>query len=128
MLRSFDAAISDKEKMRLVEATKTDFTLRRNNEHYLKIRELLKRDQRATFGPFFEERIVHVLKSRKENLDFLVLSFFKKYQLILVGILVALFVLNLVFTDELTFASIFGLEPEPTEDIYSVDVYKNLPK
>jgi hypothetical protein len=128
LLKSFDAAISDSERKKLTDATQNDFALRRNNSQYLKIRELLKRDVKATFGPFFEERIVHVIKSRKENLDFLVLSFFKKYQLIVLGILVALFVLNLVFTKELTFASLFGLEPEPMEDIYSVDAYKNLPK
>ena len=128
LLKSYDAAISDSERKKLSDVTENDSALRRNNSQYLKIRELLKRDVKTTFGPFFGERIVHVIKSRKENLDFLVLSFFKKYQLIVLGILVALFVLNLVFTKELTFTSLFGLEPEPTEDIYSVDVYKNLPQ
>ena len=128
LLKSYDAAISDGERKRLTDATGNDSALRRNNNQYQRIRELLKRDANATFGPFFGERIIHVIRSRKENLDFLVLSFFKKYQLIVLGILVALFVLNLLFTEDLTFASLFGLEPEPAEEIYSVDVYKNLPK
>jgi hypothetical protein len=128
LLKSYDAAINDGERKRLTDATGNDSALRRNNNQYQRIRELLKRDANATFGPFFGERIVHVIKSRKENLDFLVLSFFKKYQLIVLGIVVALFVLNLLFTEDLTFASLFGLEPEPAEEIYSVDVYKNLPK
>jgi hypothetical protein len=126
LLKSFDVPISAREREELSLGMQSDSTLRRQSDQYLKIRELMLRVEPDSFGPFFAERIMQQLKQRVNEIDYLIFFFFKKYQVLALGVLVALLITNLLFTDQLTLKSLFGIEQETTEDILSIDVYKNL--
>jgi hypothetical protein len=120
--------VDETQRTKLAQALKQDSFLKSLNDQYNQLREMLHRKEKATFGPFFSERIVHAINQRKENIDYVALSFFKKYQLLVLGIVVALFILNLVVAEDFSFKAIFGLDQQTPEDVYSIDVYKNLPQ
>lgn len=128
LLKSMDARVDRDEQIQLNNLLKEDSSIRGLNDQYQQLREMLHRKDKATFGPFFPERIAHAIDQRRENIDFLALSFFKKYQLLILGVLVALFILNLVVAEDFSLKAIFGLDQETTEEVFSIDVYKNLPQ
>ena len=89
---------------------------------------MLLRTEPDSFGPFFAERIMNMIKQRTQEIDYLIFFFFKKYQVLLVGVLVALLVSNMLLTDQLTVKGILGLDQGTTEDVYTIDLYDNLTK
>ncbi len=126
LLKSFDVALSAREQERLSLLMQNEPTLRRQSDQYLKIRDMMLRIEPDTFGPFFAERIMNQLKQRVNEIDYLIFFFFKKYQVLALGVLVALLITNLLLTDQLTLKSLFGVDQQTTEDILSIDLYKNL--
>ncbi len=126
LLKSFDVTISARDREELSTHLQHDPILRRQSDQYMKIRELMLRPEPDSFGPFFAERIMHQLKQRVNEIDYLIFFFFRKYQVLVLGVLVALLITNLLLTDQLTLKSLFGIEQEATEDILSIDLYKNL--
>jgi hypothetical protein len=126
LLKSYDAPVSAREREELSRQMQNDPTFRRQSDQYVKIRELMLRPEPDSFGPFFAERIVNQLKQRVNEIDYLIFFFFKKYQVLALGVLVALLITNLLLTDQLSLKSLFGVEQETTEDIFSIDLYKNL--
>jgi len=127
LLRSWDAPVSARERETLAEAMQNDPVIRQNSEQYQKIRTMLLRAEADSFGPFFAERIMNMIKNRTQQIDYLIFFFFKKYQVLLLGVLVALLVSNMLLTDQLTLKGILGLE-ETTKDVYAIDLYENLNK
>ncbi|MBP9927395.1 MAG: hypothetical protein KBF45_15555 [Cyclobacteriaceae bacterium] len=128
LLRSLDAPVSAQEREKLSALMQSDFTLRRQSDHYSRIREMMLRQQPDTFGPFFAERIMNQLKQRVNEIDYLIFFFFKKYQVLLLGVFVALLITNLLLADQFSLRAIFGLGAPASEDIYSIDAYKSLPQ
>jgi hypothetical protein len=128
LLRSLDAPVSARERETLAMAMQNNFSIRLSSDQYQTIRSLLLRPEPDSFGPFFAERILNMIKQRTQQIDYLIFFFFKKYQVVLVGILVALLVSNMLLTDQLTLKGIFGLEQDASEDIFSIDLYENLIK
>lgn len=128
LLKSWDAPLSSEEKTLLLAQMQQNASLRWQSDQYLKIRDTLHRTERDTFGPFFAERILNVIKNRSEKIEYLIFFFFKKYQVLVLGILVALLISNILLTDQLTIKGILGLEQPATEDVYTIDVYDNLTK
>ena len=126
LLKSYDVPVSAREREELAKQMQNDPTLRRQSDQYLKIRELMLRTEPDSFGPFFAERIVNQLKQRVNEIDYLIFFFFKKYQVLALGILVALLVTNLLLTDQLSLKALFGVDQETTEEGFSIDLYKNL--
>jgi hypothetical protein len=126
LLKSLDGPVSASERDLLAEGIQTDITLRRHSDHYRKIREMLHRPTPDSFGPFFPERIINAIQNRKKEVEYLILFFFKKYQVLVMGVIVALVIANLLLSGEISVAALFGLEKESTEDIFSIDVYENL--
>lgn len=126
LLKSFDVTVSAREREELSTQMQHDPMLRRQSDQYMKIRELMLRPKPDSFGPFFAERIMHQLKQRVNEIDYLIFFFFRKYQVLVLGVLVALLITNLLLTDQLTLKSLFGIEQEATENILSIDLYKNL--
>ncbi len=126
LLKSFDVQVTAQEREELSFGMQHDPSLRRQSDQYLKIRELMMRAEPDSFGPFFAERIMQQLKQRVNEIDYLIFFFFKKYQVLALGVLVALLITNILFTEQLTLKSIFGIEQEASEDILSIDLYKNL--
>jgi hypothetical protein len=126
LLKSYDAPVSARESEELSMQMQNDPMLRRQSDQYLKIRELMLRTEPDSFGPFFAERIMQQLKQRVNEIDYLIFFFFKKYQVLVVGVLVALLITNLLLTDQLTLKAFFGVDQETTENVFSIDLYKNL--
>lgn len=126
LLKSYDVPVSAREREELAKQMQNDPTLRRQSDQYVKIRELMLRTEPDSFGPFFAERIVNQLKQRVNEIDYLIFFFFKKYQVLALGILVALLVTNLLLTDQLSLKALFGVDQETTEEGFSIDLYKNL--
>ncbi len=71
---------------------------------------------------------MNMIKQRTQEIDYLIFFFFKKYQVVLLGVLVALLVSNMLLTDQLTLKGILGVEQDTTENVFSIDVYENLTK
>jgi hypothetical protein len=128
LLRSLDAPVSARERETLALAMQNNFSIRLSSDQYQTIRSMLLRPEPDSFGPYFAERILNMVKQRSQQIDYLIFFFFKKYQVVLLGILVALLVSNMLLTDQLTLKGIFGLEQDASEDIFSIDLYENLIK
>jgi hypothetical protein len=128
LLRSLDAPVSARERETLAMAMQNNSSIRLSSDQYQTIRTMLLRPEPDSFGPFFAERILNMVKQRTQQIDYLIFFFFKKYQVVLLGVLVALLISNMLLTDQLTVKGIFGLEQETTEDVFSIDLYENLIK
>lgn len=122
-IRSFDEPMNAEEKELLLKALKANAGVATDLSHYKKIREVLLRHTPATFGPYFSRKIVTKIQNVGIQIDRQILAFFKKYQLAMVGVVIALLALNAVFADQLTLQSLFGLEDTTTqtEEIVSFD-------
>ena len=107
-LRSLDAELSAHETAILTEALRANTELREELQLYLEMRENLPAKQPATFGPFFAARVLHVITQSSVVIDHYLFSFFRKFQLAAVGIVIGLLALNMVFTDQSDVISIFG--------------------
>jgi hypothetical protein len=125
-LQSLDGKISDEQKIKLAEAMTVDPALKKTADQFVKLRDRLLRKEDESFGPFFAERIINQIKSLKKEIDYQIFFFFKKYQLAAIGVVVALVVLNIVLSDNLTVKSILGFEDEQVDNIVSIDLYRNL--
>lgn len=128
LLRSWDGSVSARERQTLAEVMQNNPTMRQHSDQYQKIRTMLLRTEPDSFGPFFAERIMNMIKQRTQEIDYLIFFFFKKYQVVLLGVLVALLVSNMLLTDQLTLKGILGVEQDTTENVFSIDVYENLTK
>jgi hypothetical protein len=128
LLKSWDSALSAEERNTLAAQIQNDATLRWQEDQYLKIRTMIHRTTPDSFGPFFGERIINMIKNRAENLEYQIFFFFKKYQMLVAGIFVALLVTNLFLSESFTIREILGLEPQTTEEIYSINLYNDLTK
>ncbi len=128
LLRSWDAPVSAGERQTLARVMQTSPPLRQQSDQYQEIRTMLLRTEPDSFGPFFAERIMNMIKNRTQQIDYLIFFFFKKYQVLLLGVLVALLVSNMLLTDQLTLKGILGLDQETINDVYAVDLYENLNK
>ena len=126
LLLSWDATVQASERNALAALLQQDHVLRKQSDHYLKVRELLKRQEPDTFGPFFAERVMNMIRKNAENIEGLVFFFFKKYQLVVLGVVVALVLANLFITDQLTLASLFGLDNDNAQGVFTIDLYEDL--
>ena len=124
-LKSLDDSITPEEQATLATALKSDRQFKRNVDQFEKLRAKLLRTEADSFGPFFAERIINRIKSVKKEIDYQIFFFFKKYQLAAIGVVVALVVLNIVLSDNLTVKSVLGFE-EQADDIVTIDLYSNI--
>lgn len=131
-LRSLDSHLRESENTILQNAYLTDTHLSKNSKEFIQIRELLAHQKGQSFGPFFAERVINQIRVLQEEIEYQVFSFFKKYQLVAVGLVVALFISNMMLADTLTIKSIIGLEEntltDSVADNVQIDLYQNLTK
>ena len=122
-IRSFDEPMSIEEKEMLMKALKANAGVATDLSRYKTIREVAARKTPATFGPFFARKVVTKIQNVGIQIDRQIIAFFKKYQLAVVGVVIALLALNAVFADQLNLQSLFGLEDTTTqtEEIVSFD-------
>jgi hypothetical protein len=90
------------------------------------IREMLSLRKSESFGPFFAERVIHQIKTLHQEVEYQLFSFFKKYQLVALGIIVTLLALNIMLSDALSIKSILGFEESNAADIVRIDLYQGL--
>ena len=131
-LRSLDSKLSEKEKTLLQNALLSDTHLPKHSKEFIQIRELLAQQQGKSFGAFFAERVINQIRVLQQEIEYQVFSFFKKYQLVAIGLVVALFISNIMLADTLTIKSIIGLEENSLTDTVTdnvqIDLYQNLTK
>ena len=125
-LQSLDGKITEEQKATLAGAMNSDRSLKRNADQFVHLRAKLFRKKEESFGPFFAERIINKIKSLKKEIDYQIFFFFRKYQLAAIGVVVALVVLNIVLSDQLTVKSVLGFEDEQARDLVTIDLYQNL--
>ena len=125
-LQSLDGKISEEQKTKLAEAMNNDRSLKKSADQFVNLRTKLLRKEADSFGPFFAERIINRIRSLKKEIDYQIFFFFRKYQLAAIGVVVALVVLNIVLSDNLTLKSVLGFEDEQASDIVTIDLYQNL--
>src|SRR3954469_13477238 len=134
-LRSLDQRLSAAEQAELDAALRAypDFTA--EVSRYKNIREVMRRTEEATFGPYFAQKVIEKLQTVKLGIDRQIMIFFKRYQLAAFGLMVLLLTANVLSADRLDFASVLGYEetvgPEPVpspdeNDLLSFDLYENL--
>ncbi|MBS1557455.1 MAG: hypothetical protein JST69_01905 [Bacteroidetes bacterium] len=125
-LQSLDGPLTREQKEVLAQQLLSDRKLKLTADQYILIREKLKREEPDSFGPFFAERIVNKIRNLKQEIDYQIFFFFRKYQVAVIGVLVALLALNIMFSDQLTFKSILGFEDQNQDSIVTIDLYQNL--
>lgn len=122
-LQSLDGQISDGQRSRLNEMLAGNRLYQHKVNQFTALRTLVMQREESSFGPFFAERITNHLKNLKSEIDYQIFSFFKKYQLAALGIVVALVVFNLLQSEQLSIASFFGFEdtasPFDTSDFFT---------
>jgi hypothetical protein len=128
LLKSWDTSVTPQERETLAAAMQNNPAIRSQSDQYQHLRTLLLRPQPDSFGPFFAERVMYMIKQRTQQIDYLIFFFFKKYQVVLLGVLVALFISNILLSDQLSVKGIFGLEQEADDDVFAIDIYEDLTK
>ncbi len=127
LIKSLDNKLSNEERQLLMTMIENDHQLKKYSQQYERLRQMLLRQEPDSFGPFFAERIVNRIKNMKKEIDYQIFFFFKKYQLAAVGVVIALIVLNIIFSDQLTLKSVLGFEDQTSTDlIENVDLYSEL--
>ncbi len=128
LLRSLDTSISKEEQAKLVKLLADNNELRTKSDQVVQLREMLRHQEQDSFGPFFAERIAYRISQLKKEVDYQIFFFFKRYQLLAAGIVIALLAINILLSDQLSIKSIFGLEEEAIEDVVAIDVLSSLTK
>lgn len=123
LLRSRLYILNTAQQTALTTALETDRDLKRKATQYDTLMATLKRPAPDTFGPFFAERVVHVLKSMQAQIDQEIFSFFKKYQLIIAGVVVALLVVNTLLASDTSILAILGIGNNSEEPMVAADVF-----
>ncbi|MCE2893491.1 MAG: hypothetical protein LW721_03560 [Flammeovirgaceae bacterium] len=97
-----------------------------------RIQEILSEGKGQTFGPFFAERVIYHIRVMQDQVEYQLFSFFKKYQLAAIGVVVALLVTNIILSETWSVSSILGLEKnlatDTVTDILQIDLYQDLIK
>lgn len=128
MLRLFDENIAPDEREKIDQIVRQDRNLKLEYDAYRQMRDVLAEKRDDSYGPFFAERIINQVKRRTQEIDYLIFFFFKKYQVLIAGVLVGLLVMNIILADKFTILSILGFQDEIVEDFVTIDVYEDLTK
>jgi len=127
-LRSLDGPLTKAESELLAHALEADPLLASELNNYVRIREAARSKNPASFGPGFSSSVITTISQVGWQIDQYLLLLFKRYQLVAMGVVVALLALNAVFAEQLTLPAIFGFDQAaaPAEDIAAFDFYEML--
>src|SRR6185295_20338263 len=89
-IRSFDEELNEKETEIIAGALKSDTTLAAALKQYDVIREISLRKKPASFGPYFARKVVAGIQNVGIQIDHQIFAYFQKYQLVALGIVMAL--------------------------------------
>jgi hypothetical protein len=92
------------------------------------LREVLIAKGLSTFGPYFSGKVMQQIERTGVVIDHYIFLFFKRFQLAAIGVVVALFILNVLLADQPSMVSILGLDRTtvPEEEIMTFDFYEIL--
>lgn len=124
-LRSLDGELTTEESSLLQQAMAANFDLWKKASDFNKVRKMLLRNENQSFGPFFAEQVANHINVFQSVLEHQLFSFFKRYKLAAIGLIIALLTLNVIFSDSMSPQSILGFEEESAE-IVKIDLYQNL--
>lgn len=124
-IRSLDEIINEAERQQLSEALRNYEGLAQQLEKHRTLRERIVREDNASFGPYFAQKVINRIQSLRTEIDDQIVFFFRKYQLAAIGVFIALLAVNVLFSEQVDVASVFGLQ-EPLsvsadEDVLSFD-------
>jgi len=127
-IRSLDQPLSVEEKAMLVKELRANAGLATDLSQHKRIRDVLLRSQAATFGPYFSKKVITKIQNLGIEIDRQIAGFFKKYQLVALGVLIALLAVNAVFSDKFSITSVLGIQDTTATDdgIVAFDFYENL--
>ena len=127
-IRSLDVPMSAEEKEQFLNNLTSNAALAKELAKHKKIRELIRANEPATFGPYFANKLVLKIQNTGVVIDRQVFAFFKKFQLAALGVVVALLILNVAFAEHTTIKAILGFEntTDTEEEIASFDFYETL--
>lgn len=129
-IRSLDIPMTRDETALFLKQLKENPSLAKTLSAHKKIRELLQPAVPPSFGYSFASKLIARIENTGVVIERQIFSFFKKYQLVVAGVVVALLILNTVLSDQLSVDSILGLDntttTTPTEEIISFDFNKTL--
>jgi hypothetical protein len=134
-LRSLDQKLNAAEQSALDAAMRAYPEFAADAAKYKSMREVVRRTEDATFGPYFAQKVIQKLQTVKIGIDRQIMIFFKRYQLAAFGLMILLVTVNVLSAEKLDFASILGYEENviqetPTtpdeDDLLSFDLYENL--
>ena len=125
LLRYWDGTTSELEQVELQNLLTENSILEKAQKDFTQIRSMLSEREKTTFGPFFAERVLNRIRTMQNEVEYQLFSFFKKYQIIALGILVGLLVLNIVMADSLSIKSILGFD-ETESDLVQIDLYNDI--
>jgi hypothetical protein len=127
-IRSLDGPITEAEKALLVTVFRDDSDLADELLEYRRLRKKLKAKTPASFGPFFASRVVSAIENSREAIDHYLFSFFKRFQLVAAGVLIALLTVNVILAEQRDVKSILGLGETilQEEDVVAFDYFKSI--
>lgn len=125
LLRYWDGTTSESEQVELQNLLTENSVLEKAQKDFTQIRSMLSEHEKPSFGPFFAERVLNRIRTMQNEVEYQLFSFFKKYQIIALGILVGLLVLNIVMADSLSLKSILGFD-ETESDLVQIDLYNDI--
>jgi hypothetical protein len=125
LLHSLDGKVTESEQQQLQQLLAENASLQKAQKDFTQIRSMLGEHEQATFGPFFAERVLNRIRTMQQEVEYQLFSFFKKYQLVALGIIVGLFILNIVLADSLSLKSILGFDDNES-DLVQIDLYNDM--
>lgn len=128
LLRSFENELTSSEKIALENELESDRVLKKRQREFIQIREALAAKEPASFGMFFAERALNKIRVLHQDVEYQLFAFFKRYQLVAIGLVIALLAINVVLADSFSLQSILGLEDETINDLVQLDLYNELIK
>src|SRR5258708_2777330 len=129
-VRSLDLPMSTGEKEKFLKELHQYPELANRLTQHEKVRDVIQVKKPASFGPYFASKLMHKIENTGIVIDRQIFSFFKKFQLAALGVIVVLFILNFMFTEQVSLRALFGLDrtvtPAPDEADVPFDFFKTL--
>jgi hypothetical protein len=114
-LKSLETSLDPDEQILLTNELEKDPVVANDFEKYKMIREQLKSREPSTFGPYFTSKLIYRIEKTGVITDREIFSFFKKFQLAAIGVIIALLAVN-IFIGQADLLSAFGLDGNITTE------------
>ncbi|HPH45725.1 MAG TPA: hypothetical protein PLJ60_08410 [Chryseolinea sp.] len=129
-IRSLDIPMTNVEKENFMNELHAHPEFAKQLAMHKKVRDLAEAKTPASFGPYFASKLMHKIENTGVVIDRQIFSFFKRFQLAALGMIVALIILNVALTDQVSLPSILGLDrtatPTTEEAVASFDFFESL--